>query len=280
MSFLISCSGKKEENKELHESLKNAQNMTLSIDKIENKYFLAQLPWPSPNKYKVFAKLGKEYCVGDYVDVYYKEIKKTNNEYDEIEALDIKVSNFKLEPEKDYKPVIYLYPTKKINVTVTLDYNGVLTHTYPNYSNAWNVTAYPNGTIVDKNGIEYPYLFWEGNSKFEYDLTKGFCIPGDRTEDFLRDKLSYMGLNKKEIQDFTSFWVPFMKQNPYNRICFQSSNYTENAKLLVSPQPDSLLRVYMVFQPLNHYEKMEEQKLRKFNRKGFAVVEWGGRVVR
>ena len=72
MSFLISCSGKKEENKELHESLKNAQNMTLSIDKIENKYFLAQLPWPSPNKYKVFAKLGKEYCVGDYVDVYYK----------------------------------------------------------------------------------------------------------------------------------------------------------------------------------------------------------------
>jgi|LSQX01.1.fsa_nt_gb hypothetical protein len=51
---------------------------------------------------------------------------------------------------KTAKPVIYLYPEEKTDVSVKLDYNGELFVTYPNYNNGWNVTAYPDGTIINK----------------------------------------------------------------------------------------------------------------------------------
>ena len=168
----------------------------------------------------------------------------------------------------------------KVFAKLDKDYNGILTHTYPAYYNGWNVIAYPNGTLVDINGNEYPYLFWEGESNTEYDMSKGFCIPGDDTERFLRRKLSFMGLDKKELQDFIEFWVPFMEKNQYNKICFQSTAYTENAKLTVNPEPDSILRIYMVFQPLDEFIEIEEQLLTSFDRKGFTLVEWGGSIMK
>lgn len=39
------------------------------------------------------------------------------------------------------KPVIYLYPEQKTAVSVSLDYAGTLTATYPAYENGWHVTA-------------------------------------------------------------------------------------------------------------------------------------------
>lgn len=71
------------------------------------------------------------------------------------------------------------------------------------------------------------------------------------------------------------FWVPFMKKNPYNKISFQTTSYTENTKLIFNPKPDSILRVYMVFEPLEEYVEIEEQALDTFERIGFAVIEWG-----
>lgn len=269
--LLAACSGEKED----HEG---QEVITLSIDEIKENFFLAQHPWPSPLKYKVFANLEEDYCVGDFVDVYYEKMTETKEDFYEITSLSIESSDFELEEEVAYKPVIYLYPTQKTNISVSLDYNGVLIHTYPVYSNGWNVTAYPDGTLVDNNGIEYPYLFWEGKNNFEYDMTKGFCVSGRKTERFLRDKLSFMGLNEKELNDFIEFWIPFMEKNPYNQISFQTANYTENAKLIVNPKPDSILRVFMVFQPLDEFVEIEEQMLNEFKRTGFVLVEWGGSI--
>ena len=46
----------------------------------------------------------------------------------------------------DAKPVIYLYPEQETTVSVSLDYAGTLTATYPAYENGWTVTAEPDGT--------------------------------------------------------------------------------------------------------------------------------------
>ena len=46
------------------------------------------------------------------------------------------------------KPVIYLYPEQETTVSVSLDYAGTLTATYPAYENGWTVTAEPDGTLV------------------------------------------------------------------------------------------------------------------------------------
>ena len=67
--------------------------------------------------------------------------------------------------QEDAKPVIYLYPTEPTVVLVELRYNGVLDFAYPEYNNGWEVTAYPDGTLVNHfDNREYSYLFWEGRS--------------------------------------------------------------------------------------------------------------------
>lgn len=181
---------------------------------------------------------------------------------------------------KMYKPVIYLYPTKEMDIKVDLDYNGQLICTYPAYEEGWNITAFPDGTLINsKDHQEYSYLFWEGISDFDYDLSKGFVVKGEDTAAFLQEKLSFLGLTPKEYNEFIVFWLPLMQENTYNLISFQGENYTSNAKLTVSPEPDSILRIFMVYQPLEEYQEMEEQKLVPFERKGFSVIEWGGSAI-
>ena len=67
-----------------------------------------------------------------------------------------------------------------------------------------------------------------------------------------------------------------MAPNPYHLIAFQTGAYTDRARLTVTPEPDSLLRVFMAWKPLTSPVNLPEQDLPAFDRRGFAVVEWGG----
>ena len=128
-------------------------------------------------------------------------------------------------------------------------------------------------------GQAYPYLFWEGEDRTEYDMTKGFVVPGSETESFLREKLEFLGLVPTEYEEFIEYWLPRMKDNPYNLITFQKEAYEETAGLLISPKPDSILRVFMVYMPLEQPVQAEEPELVPFERRGFTVVEWGGKEI-
>lgn len=138
------------------------------------------------------------------------------------------------EEDVSAKPVIYLYPEEKTEVSVTLDYDGELTVTYPAYEDGWHVTAYPDGTLLDADGNEYSYLFWEGVSDTVYDFSKGFCVAGEDTADFLRETLSAIGLTPEEYNEFIVYWLPKMQDNPYNLISFQAGRYTESARLEIT----------------------------------------------
>ncbi len=176
------------------------------------------------------------------------------------------------------KPVIYLYPEVPTDVIVELDYDGELTCTYPKYQNGWSVTAYPDGTLTDASGMSYYYLYWEGRGNGTSDFSKGFCVPGEDTAVFLEDALRKLGLNRKEANEFIIYWLPHMEQNPYNVIAFQTTAYTETAKLRVVPEPDTLIRVYMAWFRSDNPVPIPEQELTAPERKGFTVVEWGGEV--
>ena len=143
------------------------------------------------------------------------------------------------------KPVIYLYPESTTDITVSLDYNGELTCTYPAYSDGWTVTARPDGTLTDAKGIEYSYLYWEGETNLAYDFSKGFCVAGCDTAAFLEDALAKLGLTRREANEFIVYWLPMMEPNAYNLISFQTDIYTDNAKLTVSPAPDTEIRILM-----------------------------------
>ena len=184
------------------------------------------------------------------------------------------------EPVAPEKPVIYLYPKEETEVTVELDFNGKLTAVYPAYDNGWTVTAYPDGTLIDEQGREYYCLFWEGESNVPYDLSSGFVVPGNETEAFLENTLTTLGLTDKEADEFIIYWLPRMQDNPYNLISFQQELYTNNAKLTVSPAPDSMLRVFMAWKALEEPVVLESQSLDSFKREGFTVVEWGGAEIK
>lgn len=175
------------------------------------------------------------------------------------------------------KPVIYLYPEEDTEVSVKVGFKGELTVTIPDYRDGWNVLAKTSGTLVDlHDGKEYPYLFWEGKAKFAPDMTKGFVIKGSDTATFLEDILTKMGLLPHEIADFIAYWLPQMQNNPYNLIAFQGKNYDDIAPLTVTPPPDSILRVFMTYHPLEEPIEIEPPEIIPFERNGFTVVEWGG----
>lgn len=178
------------------------------------------------------------------------------------------------------KPVIYLYPEEETNVSVKLDYDGTLMTTYPAYNDGWTVTAQPDGTLTDaETGRSYYCLFWEGTADTEYDFSTGFVVAGKDTAAFLEDALAKLGLTDVEANEFIIYWLPKMESNPYNLISFQNETYTEHAALYIEPAPDSLLRVFMAWKPLEQPIGIEPQTLESPDRTGFTVVEWGGAEV-
>lgn len=175
------------------------------------------------------------------------------------------------------KPIIYLYPEKETEIMVKIHYEGELGCTYPEYKEGWHVKATPDGDLINiEDSKEYSYLFWEGKDDYKWDLDTGFVIEGDKTAEFLQEKLAYMGLTPKEYNEFIVFWLPKMEGNKYNLIYFAGEDYQAQARLEIEPKPDSLLRVFMVFKPLDRAIEIKEQVLAPFSRYGFTVVEWGG----
>ena len=180
------------------------------------------------------------------------------------------------------KPVIYLYPLQKEDATVKLNFDGKILSDYPDINTAtesWDVTAYPDGHLINKaDNQEYNYLFWEGipTSQINWDLSKGFIVSGVDTKQFLQQALSKFGLTPKEYNEFIVYWYPKMQNNKYNLIHFGNNEYTQAVPLTISPQPDSILRVFMVYKPLNEKINITQQIIPTFVRKGFSVIEWGG----
>lgn len=249
----------------------------IKITKIYSNCFFARTVIPMPYEIKLNGSLSDEWCVGDqvtatYSNVYYDQ----ENQRVECDFTSVEASDWQPDPNAAYKPVIYLYPEKEMQVSVDLTLDGKLTCTYPAYSNGWNVTATPDGTLTDTNGKTYNYLYWEGETYAQYDMSKGFCVKGEDTAVFLEDALAKLGLNRREANEFIVYWLPQMEQNPYNIISFQTDAYTNAAELKVSPEPDTLIRVFMSWKKADSYISLPEQGFSAVQRSGFTVVEWGG----
>ena len=202
-----------------------------------------------------------------------------NGQYGWINTLDSEGNPVVYFEEAVKKPVIYLYPEEETDVHIELELTeSELNTTYPKYNNGWDVVAYPDGSLLNKSdNSHHKYLFWDSvNCRTRFDYSKGFCVAGSDTESFLKEKLTYMGLTEDEMNDFIVYWLPLMEHNKYNLISFQGDVYTDSAKLDIDPKPDSLLRVFMSYVPLENAVDIQPQQLETFERNGFTVVEWGG----
>ncbi|MBI4272422.1 hypothetical protein HY621_01050 [Candidatus Uhrbacteria bacterium] len=178
------------------------------------------------------------------------------------------------------KPVIYLYPEKAQDVSVSLAPQGGFTKTEPAYENGWFVHAQPDGTLTDyRTGTQYPYLFWEGrgSSQSRPVQQQGFVVARNDVHSFLENTLARLGLNSKERGDFEEFWEPRMEDAAYYKVQFFGNRLMDEiAPLVVSPRPDTIIRILMDYTPLAHPIQIEPQTLVAPARDGFTLVEWGG----
>lgn len=179
------------------------------------------------------------------------------------------------------KPIIYFYPTDTIGINVQIDYEGDLIHTYPKYgSDGWNMTCYPNGTLIDQNGRSYYALYWEGKQHYGEMPQSGQVIRADQSISFIETSLETLGLTQREANEFIMYWLPILEQYPYSLIHFSTVDYNREIPLRITPQPDQVIRVMMTVVPLDAPIDYPKQQLSapKPVRSGFTVVEWGGQI--
>lgn len=205
------------------------------------------------------------------------------------------------------KPVIYLYPETPTDVSVLFQNPMQFTVNIPTYDDGWLVTAYPDGSLVNRKptitncqtfddasfGSEYakdacktntyPYLYWAGNvmGKQYPSGDDGFIVERASVRSFLDQTLTHVGLKKNEILDFLSYWVPSMLKYdaPWYKIRFlQTRELNTLFPMTVLPVPDTIFRIFLDYEPLDSKPThiIAPQTLDRFNRRGFTLVEWGG----
>lgn len=178
------------------------------------------------------------------------------------------------------KPILYLYPQEEMGVKVKLGYPKEITCSYPTYQeNGWSVKAKPNGDLTDMlEGKELYALYYESRAKVDFKVgTTGFIVKGEDSAQFLEEKLAILGLTPKEIEEFIIYWLPKLEQNNYNYIRFATQEEIEkNMPLTITPKPNTIIRVLMMYKGFQKEIPVEEQELVSPIREGFVAVEWGG----
>jgi hypothetical protein len=184
------------------------------------------------------------------------------------------------------KPVIYLYPKTKTNVTVSLETVGDLSYVYPpfNKDNTWYVTASPDGNLQQFSDAQYRYLFWESQQEFSSmpDLyNQGFYTTPASSQGILEYICNEFGLTSFEKADFITYWGPQIQQmeNCFIRILF-NEEVERIATLNIEPKPDHIYRIFLLIKNDPEMDEMiPVQYIPKMKRDGFTVVEWGGTII-
>lgn len=209
------------------------------------------------------------------------------------------------------KPVIYLYPTKTTKINITIDTSINFHTTIPEYKKSWKIIANPDGSIENTSndanmcgkyrgnlfGSEYahnsciqnryPYLYWSGwviESRYP-EMKEGWVVEKTKVNDFLEEKLTYIGFSSTEKKDFLEYWVPMIQKEDkqFIRISFlQTKEMNEWVPMVITPKPDKYYRLFMEYSAIDKDSaiQMEPQKLERFERMGFTAIEWGGRPLK
>ena len=173
------------------------------------------------------------------------------------------------------KPAIYIYPEKSENYHVSLKFLNEthLTKSIPEYNEGWKVFIDKTGKIDNK----YDYLFYECALIKNLEFSQGYCYSVKDLRAGIVFILDEIGLNKQEIKDFIEYWEDRFQEYPFYKIYPLINSEIDNfVELQVSPQPDSVLRVWLYFEGCESKEQLSTPTFKKFERRKSVVVEWGG----
>ncbi|TFK80104.1 ubiquitin-domain-containing protein [Polyporus arcularius HHB13444] len=180
------------------------------------------------------------------------------------------------------KPVIYLFPPQPLpsaTVSVHLVPQWSFSHVYPlvrtkvpesgKESVTWSVSADVDGTLLS-------YLFWEAASNptvpasppltpagrdtftlehfdpafptLEPHSPTAVLLPFNNLLPYLDETLKSLTLHTSARNDFITYWLPKLSKQPYVALRFlPQAVYERAAQLEVTPAPDVVTRVFMLF---------------------------------
>lgn len=171
------------------------------------------------------------------------------------------------------KPAVYLYPVRESKIHVSVNINGIISASEPEYKTGWNVTVEPGGLIDG----QYDYLFYEAQLSMLELPGRGWVIAYQDLKDWFDVNLPKLGLNEKESADFIEYWMSQLSESAYYEIRLLDDEFLKNnMRLIIDPQPATMIRRNFYFRPLNSAIEIEEPVIETPVRNGFTVVEWGG----
>ncbi|KAG2037000.1 hypothetical protein BDR03DRAFT_920623 [Suillus americanus] len=227
------------------------------------------------------------------------------------------------------KPVIYLYSPSDIDVSVKLSLipEWSLSVIYPVVTTEdhgqrleWNVRTHQDGSLTEYNsGLDVSYLFWEAETNFPLspaskpqpvdefnpissilDDMDSIVIPVDKATVYLDKSLKVLGLHTEARTSFITYWLPSILKHDYIALRFlPQAAYERVASLSISPQPDVVTRVFMLFRGIaeEHLAKWANAQMQAEEDVAwwvdvvgvdpasagdaalFRVLEWGGMEV-
>jgi len=189
----------------------------------------------------------------------------------------------------------------------------------------WSVEAEPDGKLVDKtSGVEVAYLYWEAtaNSRLvtpdasrattpvedieTFDPSRPALSPEDsillpigKIPSYLDAALKALTLHTEARTSFITYWLPSLLKHEHIALRFiTQSSYENAARMRVSPTPDVVTRVFMLFRGVRSDDVLfwapaaaraaaEDgatlwsnvvgvDPVRASDRTLFRVLEWGG----
>ena len=192
------------------------------------------------------------------------------------------------------KPLVYIYSSQPENnqLTVSLPKGWYFSKLIPHFTHekSWDFMSDASWNI-DVLGKKYEYLYYSAKVPWYEWNSYGWQVQGSDMVDFFYDKIPKTGMNKREMDDFISFWKDeFHKEQRY----FVSFKFNEQigtyAVLDFWKTPDAIHRILLEAYPLdssnyndyflwpksgNRFDHILESFVRSGKR---DVLEWGGVV--
>ncbi|KAH9960153.1 hypothetical protein BC827DRAFT_1209480 [Russula dissimulans] len=182
-----------------------------------------------------------------------------------------------------YPPSSLLHVTVDLRLTSSWSFSAVypsprttvpFEQHHPAQSLTWAITAEPDGTLVEKTtGAKVSYLYWEADASSRlvtpdssrattpvedteaFDPSRPSVNPGDsillpigRVAGYLDVALKALALHTEARTSFITYWLPDLLKYEYVALRFlPQASYERAAQMRVSPTPDVVTRVFMLF---------------------------------
>jgi len=194
-------------------------------------------------------------------------------------------------------PVIYFYNEKEIEYSIKFNMkkNQKLTFSDPNYTpdSGWKFVSKPDGRLVfnkEREESHYPYLYYTFDTPKSSIPSKwklsGFIVKKGKVIQFLREKLSFLGLNYREKGDFILYWAEKLLKHEAVYIHFLVDKEVNELLPMTTYSNVDLSsikerRIFMIYSPCSKDKSIPTQDLTlypKINREldKNLIIEWGG----